>query len=91
MFDPQVSYIRILIGDNDRTAPFYTDEQIHAAATIGPERPPFPAELRIAGTVGKVRFPLPLSEVTPAELSLLTLTDEQLAALTDEQLASLVD
>ena len=32
--DIQTSYIRLLIGDNDRGAPFYTDAQIQAAATV---------------------------------------------------------
>ncbi len=86
--DAQLSYVRLLVGDNSRSAPFYTDDQIHAAAYIGPTRPPFPINLRMSGFVGKVKFLLPNGAVP---LSLATLTDAQLAALTDAQLASMTD
>ncbi len=74
MFDPQVSYIRLLIGDNDRNSPFYTDTQIHAAATIGNVRPAQPIDLRVAGTLGKIRFLLPNSSGDVLALS-TTLVD----------------
>lgn len=57
--DLQVSYIRLLVGDNSRTSPTYTDEQIQSAATISPTRPALPIDLQIAGLVGFVRYPIP--------------------------------
>lgn len=89
MFDPQVSYIRLLVGDNDRNAPFYSDDEIHEAATIGMDRPPFPIDLRIMGTVGKIRFPLPfegggssmsivVKDITSAEILSLKTTPVEL-------------
>lgn len=77
----------MLIGDN--VVPYtYTDAQIRASATIGPVRPPFPIDLRIAGTLGYIMFPFP--EENSAD-SVATLTDAQLAELTDAQLATIVD
>jgi hypothetical protein len=88
--EPQVSYIRLLIGDNSRTAPLYTDAQLRAAATVGPVRPSLPINVRLAGNIGFRKFPF---ANTPAGdvLALSTLTDEQLAVLTDEQLSTLID
>jgi hypothetical protein len=54
--DAQVSYIRLLVGDNQ--APYtYTDAQIKASAKItaaqtGPE------DLRLSGLLGFVKFPV---------------------------------
>lgn len=48
--DPQVSLARILIGDNSRTAPVYSDAEIREAVTITPPRPVLPLKLRLAGT-----------------------------------------
>jgi len=88
--DPQLSYVRLLIGDNSRTDPFYTDAQIKRAAQISPARAPFPLALRISGIVGAIRYP-DLNPPNEAELSLAALTDDQLAALTDAELASMVN
>jgi hypothetical protein len=96
MLDIQTSYIRLLIGDNDRAAPFYTDAQIQAAATVGAVRPALPIDLRVAGAVGFIHYPevhgTPVPPTPPGgPLSLAILTDAQLAALTDAQLASMVN
>jgi len=54
--DVQVSYIRLLIGDN--VAPYiYTDAQIRSAVTLGPTRPALPIDLRLAGTVAAIKYP----------------------------------
>ena len=87
--DPLVSFIRLLVGDNSRTSPFYTDAQILASATIG-ARPSLPIDLRMSGLVGYLRFPLN-PPASSEDVSLAALTDEQLASLTDDQLASMVD
>jgi hypothetical protein len=55
--DIQVSYVRLLIGDNSRSAPVYSDAQIRSAITLGPVRPALPAKLQLAGTVAAVRYP----------------------------------
>lgn len=48
--DIQVSLARVLIGDNSRTAPTYSDAQIRSAITFGPVRPALPQKLLLAGT-----------------------------------------
>lgn len=55
----QVSYVRILVGDN--TAPYtYSDAQIKQAINaIGPTRPALPAALRICGNLGFRKYPAP--------------------------------
>ena len=54
--DIQVSYIRMLIGDN--VVPYtYTDAQIRQAITLAPTAPPSPIDLRVAGTIAAVKFP----------------------------------
>lgn len=92
LLDVQISYIRLLVGDNSRTDPFYTDSQIAEAATIGPARPPLPIDLRVCGTIGFIHYPeIHQFPSYPAGLSLAGLTDTQLAALTDGQLATIRD
>lgn len=59
--DIQVSYMRLLIGDNDRAAPAYSDAQIRSAITLGSTRPALPAELLLAGTVTAVQYPSDVS------------------------------
>lgn len=59
--DVQVSYMRLLIGDNSRTAPVYTDAQLRSAITIGPNRPALPHELLIAGTATFHAYPSDIS------------------------------
>jgi hypothetical protein len=57
--DIQVSYIRLLIGDNSRSAPVYSDAQIRSAVTLSPVRPALPLKLRLAGTLAAIRYPAP--------------------------------
>lgn len=55
--DAQVSLARLLVGDNK--APFtYTDAEIRAAVSIGPNRPAFPLDLRMAALLAFLRFPV---------------------------------
>lgn len=56
-----MSYMRILIGDNSRIAPVYTDAQLRSAITWGPVRPALPEELLIAGTITARRYPSDVS------------------------------
>ena len=57
--DVQVSYVRLLIGDN--VAPFtYTDAQIRSAVTLGPA-PALPAVVVLAGFVCRMRYPFPVA------------------------------
>ena len=86
----QISYIRLLVGDNSRTDPFYTDDQIERAGVLAGERAPYPSDLRITGLCGAVRYPQ-MHPLDTGSLSLATLTNEQLASLTEEQLASMVN
>jgi hypothetical protein len=54
--DAQVSYARILIGDN--VAPYtYTDAQIRSAITLGPA-PALPAAVVLAGVLAFKKFPV---------------------------------
>jgi hypothetical protein len=87
--DFRTSYVRLLIGDNSRTAPQYTDEQIDEACTLGPDRPAFPIDLRLAGTLGAIHYPR--GPAPGGGLSLATLSDAQLQSLTDSQLSALTD
>ncbi len=59
MMDAQVSYVRLLIGDNSRTAPVYTDAQLRAAVqnAIKPTREALPAGVRAAALLAFNRFP----------------------------------
>jgi hypothetical protein len=60
MLDPQVSLIRLLIGDNSRTAPVYSDAQIRSAVSFG-ARPALPEKLLLAGTAAATRYPSDVS------------------------------
>lgn len=55
--DPQVSFARLLIGDNDRTSPTYTDAEIRSVCNLGPP-PALPRSLLIVGFVTFVIFPV---------------------------------
>ncbi len=57
MFDPQVSHMRILIGDNSRTAPVYTDAELRANVKWKGPRTSDPIALRIAGILTARRYP----------------------------------
>lgn len=57
LLDIQVSYMRLLIGDNSRTAPTYNDSELRENITLGPDRPPFPIALRLAGVKAAVQYP----------------------------------
>jgi hypothetical protein len=59
--DIQVSYMRLLIGDNDRTAPTYTDAQIRENITLTHPRPAYPIALRLAGTRTAIQYPSDVS------------------------------
>ena len=58
--DIQVSYVRLLVGDN--RAPFtYTDAQIRAAIKLRNPRTADPIELRLAGAACAVQYPSDVS------------------------------
>jgi hypothetical protein len=59
--DIQVSLVRILIGDNSRTAPTYTDAQLRAAISLGPVRPPYPGQVLLAGVRAAHVYPSDVS------------------------------
>jgi hypothetical protein len=54
----QISYTRLLVGDDSRTAPTYTDAQIRQSITIGPTRPALPLALRMCGLLCFRKFPV---------------------------------
>lgn len=54
--------MRLLINDNSRTAPTYTDAQLRAAVTVGPNRPVgLPQKVLLAGVTAFRNFPSDLS------------------------------
>jgi hypothetical protein len=59
--DVQVSYVRLLIGDNSRTAPVYTDAQIRSAIRLDTTRPALAIKLRLAGEAAATRYPSDVS------------------------------
>jgi len=59
--DIQVSLMRILIGDNSRTAPVYSDAQLRTAITFGPVRPALPIDVRLAGVAAAHTYPSDVS------------------------------
>jgi len=56
MFDPQVSYVRLLIGDNSRTAPVYSDAEIRDNIRITMPRTSDPPKLQLMGARAATRF-----------------------------------
>jgi hypothetical protein len=59
--DVQVSYMRLLIGDNSRTAPVYSDAQIRSNIRLQNPRTADPIKLRLAGAMTAVRYPSDVS------------------------------
>lgn len=59
--DPQVSLMRVLIGDNSRTVPVYSDAQLRSAVTLRNLRPALPLKLLLAGVRAATRYPSDVS------------------------------
>lgn len=59
--DIQVSYMRLLVGDNSRTAPAYTDAQLRANIKLVNPPTANPEQLRIAGAITAMRYPSDVS------------------------------
>jgi hypothetical protein len=59
MFNPQVSFVRLILGDPPGASPRYSDAEIAAACenAIKPGLPASTAELRIAGLLGYLKQP----------------------------------
>lgn len=54
--DIQVSLVRLLSGDNDRTAPTYSDAELRTAVTLR-TRAALPIGVRLAGLAAVHRYP----------------------------------
>jgi hypothetical protein len=48
--------MRLLIGDNSRTAPVYSDAELRENVRWTPPRPAYPIELRLAGVLAARRY-----------------------------------
>jgi hypothetical protein len=59
--DVQVSYMRLLVGDNSRTAPVYSDATLRDNVRITNPRTADPIKLRIAGVLAFRRYPSDVS------------------------------
>lgn len=56
-----MSYMRLLIGDNSRTAPVYTDAQLRANIKLTNPPTADPIKLRLAGAITAIRYPSDVS------------------------------